>query len=392
MKKVAVLGSTGSIGAQTLDIACAHKDKLSIVALAANGQRRELLVEQILEFMPELVSVGNAETAALLKDDLNAAKYTRPIEIMHGMEGLIACATHEKAATLVTGIVGSIGIRPTAAAIEKGKTIALANKETLVAAGPAIVPMLEKYKSQIIPVDSEHSAIFQSLSGYNTNDVEEIILTASGGPFRTWSKEKIASATIDDALKHPNWAMGKKITIDSATLMNKGLEVIEARWLFNIPATKIKVVIHPQSILHSAVQYVDGSIIGQMGLPDMRLPIHYALFYPDRVYSSRVPRLDLSKLASMTFEEPDLDKFPCLALAKEAAKSDDNSAAILNAANEIAVEAFLNGKLSFTGIAKCIENVMSKANSIKNPSLDDILMSDNWARQETTAYLLAYSC
>jgi 1-deoxy-D-xylulose-5-phosphate reductoisomerase len=287
---------------------------------------------------------------------------------------------------LVTAVVGFMGVKPTLAAIRKGKIIALANKETMVAAGHLVVEMAARYKATIVPVDSEHSAIFQSLLPSLEKDavqreVEKILLTGSGGPFRSWSKEKMESATISDALKHPNWSMGAKITIDSATLMNKGLEVIEARWLFNVPVEKIQVVIHPQSILHSAVEFVDGSIVGQMGLPDMRLPIHYALFYPHRVASQRVPRLSLSAIRELTFEEPDLDRFPCLALAREAAAVDDSKACVLNGANEIVVDSFLKGEIKFLDIPRNLERVLDEHKPIKSPTLEDILECDRWARQ-----------
>lgn len=378
-KKISLLGSTGSIGRQTLDIAGAHKDSLEIVALAAGASNLDLFAEQIKQFRPSIVCVPRDEDGKALKERLSPGIH---VEIETGSSGLETVAAESGADTVVTGVVGFLGLKPTAKAIEKGKTIALANKETLVAAGSAIMPMVKKYAAKIVPVDSEHSAIFQSLSGYSTDDVDSIWLTASGGPFRTWSKEQIDSATKGDALKHPNWNMGQKITIDSATLMNKGLEIVEARWLFDIPAKRIRVVVHPQSILHSAVEFVDGSIVGQMGLPDMRLPIHYALFHPERVHSERVPRLDLTALSQLTFEEPDKERFPCLAIAQKVAGDDNTSACVMNAANEIVVAAFLAERIAFKDIPRLIEGVLEKHKPVSNPSLDDILEADRWARQE----------
>lgn len=384
-KKISLLGSTGSIGRQSLDIAQAHKDVIQVVALAAGGGNLDLFADQIKQFQPALVSVpGDAERKAL-KEKLGASK----VQIEIGSQGLEAVAAESGADTVVTGVVGFLGLKPTARAIEKGKTIALANKETLVAAGSAVMPMVEKYGAKIVPVDSEHSAIFQSLSGHTKNDVDAIWLTASGGPFRTWTKEQIHDATKGDALKHPNWNMGQKITIDSATLMNKGLEIVEARWLFDITADKIRVVVHPQSILHSAVEFVDGSIVGQMGQPDMRLPIHYALFHPERVHSERVPRLDLTTLSQLTFEEPDTERFPCLGIAKKVAAEDSTTACVMNAANEIVVAAFLNDRIAFRDIPRLIEQVLEKHKPISKPGLDDILEADRWARQEADNLLKA---
>lgn len=378
-KKISLLGSTGSIGKQTLDIAAAHPEQIEVVALAAGGSNLALFADQIRQFKPAMVSVPGDTERNALKEALGS---NFKVDILTGAEGLESVAADNDAETVVTGIVGFLGLKPTARAISRGKTIALANKETLVAAGAAVMPMIEKYKATIIPVDSEHSAIFQSMVGHTKKDIHSIWLTASGGPFRTWSKEQIFSATKGDALKHPNWSMGQKITIDSATLMNKGLEIVEARWLFDIPAPQIRVVVHPQSILHSAVEYVDGSIVGQMGLPDMRLPIHYALFHPNRVFSERVPRLDLTTLSQLTFEEPDTDRFPCLRIAKKVAQEDNTSACVMNAANEVVVAAFLKDRIAFREISQLIEQVLEKHNPISKPSLDDILEADRWARQE----------
>ncbi|MBX9720516.1 MAG: 1-deoxy-D-xylulose-5-phosphate reductoisomerase, partial [Candidatus Obscuribacterales bacterium] len=338
------------------------------------------LAEQIKEFKPAAVSVPSAELASKLKDLLSASDL-KGCEIVFGEDGACQIAAMPESDTVVSGVVGARGIKPTAAAAKAGKIIALANKETLVAAGAIIMPMVHEHGAKLVPVDSEHSAIHQSLSGYARRDVKRIILTGSGGPFRKWSKEQISAATMDDALKHPNWAMGQKITIDSATLMNKGLEIIEARWLFEISAKLIDVVIHPQSILHSAVEFVDGSIVGQMGIPDMHLPIHYALYYPERKISTQVPLLDLIKAGSLTFEAPDYDRFPCLRLAKEIADKDDSSAAVLNAANEELVYAFLNRRISFMDIPKYVEKILELHPCVSRPTLDDILEADRWARQ-----------
>lgn len=383
-KKISLLGSTGSIGRQTLDIAAAHKDRIEVVAMAAGAGNLDLFSEQIREFKPGVVCVPSDESRKTLLERLGASL---KVDVLVGTEGLESVAADTDAETVVTGVVGFLGLKPTAKAIAKGKTIALANKETLVAAGSAIMPMIEKHGARIVPVDSEHSAIFQSMSGYTKKDIHSIWLTASGGPFRTWSKEQIDGATKGDALKHPNWNMGQKITIDSATLMNKGLEIVEARWLFDIPANQIRVVVHPQSILHSAVEFVDGSIVGQMGLPDMRLPIHFALFHPERVHSERVPRLDLTTLSQLTFEEPDTDRFPCLAMAKKVAGEDNTSACVMNAANEIVVAAFLNERIACRDIPRLIEQVLEKHKPISKPSLDDILEADRWARQEADSLL-----
>ena len=387
MKHISILGSTGSIGRQTLDIAAAHRNSLKVVAMAAGNSNLPLLSEQIVKFRPDLVSVPTAADATALKDLLAGER--RGITFLIGDEGLDAVASHSKADTVVTGVVGFLGLKPTAAAIRAGKTIALANKETLVAAGAAIMPLAREHGSRIVPVDSEHSAIFQSLGSNTSADLSRIWLTASGGPFRTWSKKQIAGATIGDALKHPNWSMGPKITIDSATLMNKGLEVIEARWLFDVEASDIRVVIHPQSILHSAVEFVDGSIIGQMGVPDMRLPIHFALFFPDRVYSERVPRLNLAELSQLTFEEPDIDRFPCLKLAQSVAAESNTLPAVLNAANEFAVAAFLSEKIKYSQIPEQIEQVLLNHRPVSKPNLDDIIGADTWARKESKSIMKA---
>lgn len=395
MKKVSIIGSTGSIGKQSLDIIEAQKADFQVVALAAGASNLGLLAEQVKEFKPELVAVPSQEARLILLEHLQKHfqedNSHRP-EVIVGEPGLIAAA--EQGDVVVTAVVGFLGVKPTLAAIKKGKTIALANKETMVAAGHLVMKLARQHKVQIVPVDSEHSAIFQSMHdaiarGQAGREVAKIILTGSGGPFRTWSNEAIANATVSDALKHPNWSMGAKITIDSATLMNKGLEIIEARWLFDIEPERIEVVIHPQSILHSAVEFIDGSIVGQMGLPDMRLPIHYALSYPDRLPSARVPRLNLIEAKQLTFEAPDPQKFRCLALAREAAAHDDTSACVLNAANEIAVDSFLKGAIKFPEIAASIERVLNEHKPIKSPALEDILDTDRWAREQARKLLSA---
>jgi 1-deoxy-D-xylulose-5-phosphate reductoisomerase len=391
MKYLSLIGATGSIGRQTLAVVAAHRDRLSVVSLASGANNLDDFAKKIVEFAPEIVSVPNESAAKELTRLLGQllGKSAAKVQVEHSQQGLEMVATHPRANILVTGVVGFLGLKPTAAAIKMGKTIALANKETLVSAGSAIVPMLRQYRSQIIPIDSEHSAIHQSLSNHSSAELDRIWLTASGGPFRTWTAEQIEKVTVSDALKHPNWSMGKKITVDSATLMNKGLEIIEARWLFDISPDKIRVVIHPQSILHSAVEFNDGAIIGQLGLPDMRLPIHYALFYPERVPSSDVPRLDLATLGDLTFEEPDLLRFPCLRLAQQVAKEDNTLASVLNAANEVLVDAFLNEKLTFKEIPDNLKRVLDRHKPIVKPELDDILESDLWARQEAENLLRA---
>ena len=385
MKRLSILGSTGSIGRQTLDIVRAHPEDFRVLALSAGGNSLELLAQQACEFKPTVICVPTSKAAKSLQDLL--AGDAKKIEILTGEEGACQAASLPEACTVVSGVVGARGIKPTAAAARAGKTIALANKETLVAAGSIIMPMVLANNASIVPVDSEHSAIHQSLAGFSRKDIKRILLTGSGGPFRTWTKEQIATATIDDALKHPNWAMGQKITIDSATMMNKGLEIIEARWLFGVPASAISVLVHPQSILHSAVEFVDGSIVGQMGVPDMHLPIHYALYYPDRHVSQQVPLLDLIKAGTLNFEAPDFERFPCLRLASEIASRDDSSAAVLNAANEEFVQAFLERRVSFTDIARYVEKILELHQSISQPTLDDILEADKWARQASQELL-----
>lgn len=369
MKKIGILGSTGSIGTQTLEIVRKEKD-LRVVSLAA-GRNVDLMEKQVREFMPVLAAMWSKEAA----EDLRVRVKDLPVRVVSGMEGLLEAATVEQMEVLVTGIVGMIGIRPTIAAIEAGKDIALANKETLVTAGHIIMPLSKKCGVNILPVDSEHSAIFQSMHGENRARVSRILLTASGGPFRGKRKEELADMTVEDALKHPNWSMGKKVTIDSASLCNKGLEVMEAKWLFDVKLEQIQVVVHPQSILHSAVEYVDGGIMGQMGVPDMKLPIQYALFYPDR-RPMDAGRVDLCKLGRLTFEEPDTETFRGLALAYQAARRGGSLPTVFNAANERAVALFLEKKIRFLQIPELIEASMEAHRVIEEPTVEQILSAE----------------
>ncbi len=381
MKYISILGSTGSIGCQTLDIVREHNDKLKVTALAANSNI-ELMEKQIREFKPGLVSVFNEDKARQLKQRIKDL----PVRVEAGMDGLIACATEPAAETTVTAVVGMIGIRPTIEAIKAGKNIALANKETLVTAGHIIMPLIKKHRVSILPVDSEHSAIFQSLNGEDSKRVAKIILTASGGPFRGKKLSDLSDIRPENALAHPNWAMGKKITIDSATMVNKGLEVMEAAWLFDISIDKIQVVVHPQSIIHSMVEYIDGSVIAQLGIPDMKLPIQYALFYPERDKLDQGQKVDFIKLKQLTFEEPDMETFYGLKLAIEAGKDGGSMPTVYNAANEWAVAAFLDGRISFLDIPRLIEASMKQHNIIKNPSLDEILNTE----QQTYDFIKSY--
>ncbi len=370
MKKIAVLGSTGSIGTQTLDIV-REQPGLKITALVA-GSNINLLEQQIREFRPGLACVYEEEQAGILRSRVKDL----PVRILSGMEGIIACATDPEAETVVTAMVGMIGILPTIEAIKAGKNIALANKETLVTAGHLIMPLIREKKVALLPVDSEHSAIFQALNGEKIETVHQLLLTASGGPFRGMKRAELKKMTASDALKHPNWAMGKKITIDSATMVNKGLEVMEARWLFDMPLEKIRVLIHPQSIIHSMVEYVDGSILAQMGLPDMRIPIRYALFYPDRKEMIKGERVDFVKLKQLTFEEPDPDTFFGLKLGMEAGRLGGSMPTVYNAANEWAVASFLKGSIGFLDIPALIGEAMRHHKLIQEPSLNDILNTE----------------
>ncbi len=372
MKKIAILGSTGSIGTQTLDVVREQGD-ISVAALAA-GSNIALLEQQIREFHPRLVAVWDKKKAEELK--IKTADLS--VEIVDGMDGLLAVAQIPEAEILVTAIVGMLGIRPTIAAIRAGKNIALANKETLVTAGHLIMPMAEENHVSILPVDSEHSAIFQSLNGERHNKIHKILLTASGGPFRGKTREELKDVTVEDALKHPNWSMGRKITVDSATLVNKGLEVMEAKWLFDVELSQIQVVVQPQSVIHSMVEYEDGAIIAELGTADMRLPIQYALYYPDRRPLSG-ERLDFYKLGQITFERPDTDTFRGLALAYRAMEQGGNVPTAFNAANERAVAKFLNHEIRFLEIPEIIEACMEHCNYVKNPSVEEILDTERAA-------------
>lgn len=370
MKKIAILGSTGSIGTQTLEIVRDNRFDLEVVALAA-GSNVELMEKQVREFRPKLVSLQSEEACRDLADRLKDMQVT----IVPGMEGLIQIAEMEESDVLVTAIVGMIGIRPTIAAIKKGKDIALANKETLVTAGHIIMPLAAQMGVSILPVDSEHSAIFQSMQGEKKEQVSKLLITASGGPFRGRTREQLADIRVEDALKHPNWSMGHKITIDSATLVNKGLEVMEAKWLFDVELDQIQVVVHPQSIIHSMVEYVDGGIIAQLGTPDMKLPIQYALFYPDR-RPMKGKRVDFYELGSITFERPDMETFTGLKLALRAAGTGGSLPTVFNAANEKAVSLFLNRKIKFLEIPELIEMCMDEHKVIENPNVEEILAAE----------------
>ena len=370
MKKIAVLGSTGSIDTQTLDIVRNNSDELQIVALAA-GSNVELMEKQVREFSPKLVAMWTPEAAKELKDRISDL----PTKVLSGMEGLLEIAVLEEVHVLVTAIVGMIGIRPTIAAIQAGKDIALANKETLVCAGHIIMPLAKACGVSILPVDSEHSAIFQSMNGEPRNRISKILLTASGGPFRGKTRQELAAMRVEDALKHPNWSMGRKITIDSSTLVNKGLEVMEAKWLFDVELDQIQVVVHPQSIIHSMVEYMDGAVIAQLGVPDMKLPIQYALFYPDRRVMNE-KKLDFFELAHMTFEKPDMETFTGLKLAYQASGIGGSMPTVYNAANEKAVALFLEKRISYLQIPELIQRSMEQHKVVENPDVEQILAAE----------------
>lgn len=376
MKYISILGSTGSIGTQTLDVVREHNDKLKVTAISGNNNI-ELLKEQILKFAPDLCCVMDDDRALKLKKMLPSHIKT---EILSGMEGLISIAEYEKSQIIVTAVSGMIGLRPTIAAIKKGKTIALANKETLVTGGNYIMNLSKQFKAPILPVDSEHSAIFQCLMANENKAVNKILLTASGGPFRGKNEEFLKTVTVEDALNHPSWSMGKKITVDSATLMNKGLEVIEAKFLFGIEPEQIEVIVHPQSIMHSGVEFIDHSTIAQLGLPDMRIPIQFALFYPNRMKNG-YKSLSLSDIAALTFEKPDLKTFKCLSLAYEALEAGGTMPAVLNASNEACVKLFLDKKISFLDIGNINEKVMLTHSPEKIVSLETILQAEEFAKQ-----------
>ncbi len=377
MRKIVLLGSTGSIGTQTLDVVRNNSKELEVVGLAANT-RVEMVEKQVREFKPQYVCMFDENAAKDLKQRLSDID----IEVYSGMEGLLEIVSVPEADTVLTAVVGMIGIRPTIKAIESGKDIALANKETLVCAGHIIMPLAAKMGVKILPVDSEHSAIFQSLNGEPKDKVEKILLTASGGPFRGKKKAELENMTAADALKHPNWDMGPKVTIDSSSLVNKGLEVMEARWLFDVSLDNIQVLVHPQSIVHSAVQYVDGAVIAQLGVPDMKLPIQYALFYPDRRPMAE-KRLDLFELGSLTFEKPDIETFRGLKLAFDAAYAGGSMPTVFNAANEMAVRRFLKGDIRYLEIYDMIEEAMEHHKRVDNPDVDAILL----AEKETYEFL-----
>ncbi len=374
MKKLILFGSTGSIGTQTLEVVRESGDKFEVVAITANNSA-DTLIEQAREFNPKYVVIGNKS----LYEYVRAALYGLDIKVLAGQESINNLPTIVKADTVVTAMVGFSGLIPTMKAIEEGMNIALANKETLVVAGDKVIPAAKKHGVTILPVDSEHSAIFQCLVGESHESIEKLILTASGGPFRNYTIEQLEKVTPADALKHPNWNMGAKITIDSATMMNKGLEVIEAHWLFDIQPENIDVVVHPQSIIHSMVQFVDGNIKAHLSLPDMRLPIQYALNYPERTKNS-FERYIFNPIDSLTFEKPDTEKFPCLQIAYDALKQGGNYACIVNAANEVAVAAFLKERIGFMQITEIITETLSRVIKISNPSLNDYIYSDQEAR------------
>ena len=376
MKKIAILGSTGSIGTQTLDVARANAD-LQILGISA-GQNVKKLEEQVREFAPKLAVMWSEEAAR----DLAVRIADTDTKVVSGMDGLLELASMEETQILVTAIVGMIGIRPTMEAIRAGKDIALANKETLVTAGHLIMPLAREHKVQILPVDSEHSAIFQALNGENKKEIKKLLITASGGPFRGKKKEELKNVTLEDTLKHPNWVMGRKITVDSATLVNKGLEVMEAKWLFGMELEQIQVVVQPQSVIHSMVEFKDGGIIAQLGTPDMPLPIQYALYYPERRYLDG-ERLDFAKLGSLTFEEPDMETFLGLPMALEASRTGGSMPTVFNAADEMAVAKFLRREIGFLDIYDVIGQSMDRHETRKHPNLDEILA----AEQETYQWI-----
>ncbi len=380
MKKIAVLGSTGSIGTQTLEIVRERVGEFEIVALSA-GSNIDLLEQQVTEFLPKLACLTKEEDARELRHRLSL-KNINSTEVVYGMEGLISCATESSADMTVNAVVGMIGIQPTIAAIKAGKDIALANKETLVTAGHIIMPLVEEYNVKLLPVDSEHSAVFQCLQGTGEQTVEKLLLTASGGPFRGKKRDELGSITVEQALKHPNWAMGRKITIDSSTLVNKGLEVMEAGWLFSLRPEQIEVVVQPKSIIHSMIQFTDGAVLAQLGTPDMKLPIQYAMTYPDRVSLSG-KRLDFFEMQKIEFYKPDTDTFRALALAYDAFSEGGSLPTVYNAANEMAVAMFLDRKIGYLTITELIEQAMNAHKKINNPTLEEVLSTE----RETYDYI-----
>lgn len=376
MKRISILGSTGSIGKSTLSVVDKYSERFCVVALAA-GNNIDLLEQQVIRFKPAVVSVSSKASAEAMRKRLSGIN----VRIFSGIEGMIRVAALDEADITVSAVVGTAGLVPTVAAIRAGKDIALANKEVLVTAGELVMGECSARKISLLPVDSEHSAIFQCLLAGESRDVRRLILTASGGPFRRHSKQDLAAVTTAQALKHPNWTMGRKITIDSATLMNKGLEVIEARWLFGLPPERIKVLVHPQSIVHSMVEYRDGAVVAQLGTPDMKGPIAYALSYPERLEGVS-PALDLARIGSLTFEEPDAERFPCLTLAFDALRAGGTMPAVLSAANEVAVKYFLDEKIAFGDIARIIKTTMEAHTPASINSVEDALKADLWARLE----------
>ncbi len=381
-KKISILGSTGSIGVNTLNVVEQFPERFEVIGLAVQ-RNIGLLEKQMRQFHPQVVSVAD-ETQA---NELRKRCTDLEVEVLTGESGTVQVAIHPEVDMVVSAIVGCAGLVPTYQAVLAGKHLALANKETLVVAGALIMPEIEKRGVSLLPVDSEHNAIFQSLRGHRREDVQKILLTASGGPFRQHTKEHLENVTLQEALRHPNWNMGKKITIDSATLMNKGLEVIEAHWLFAVPFSDIRVVVHPQSVVHSMVEYVDGSIIAELGVPDMRIPIAYSMAYPDHIPVD-VSRLDLTDIGSLTFEEPDFEKFPCLRYAYQAGEIGGTMPAVLNAANEVVVEAFLQEKVSFLDIPRIIRCVMDVHEVQPLSRLDDAIKADRWARSKARTVIV----
>jgi 1-deoxy-D-xylulose-5-phosphate reductoisomerase len=373
-RTIALLGSTGSIGTMTLDVVAKHPEEFRVAALAA-GRNIGLLLEQIEQFRPEIVSVADEAGRDAVRE-----RFGSRVEVLVGEEGLISAAVHPDVDIVVTAVVGAVGLLPTMKALEAGKHIALANKETLVAAGHLVMELAKEKGCKILPVDSEHSAIFQCLHRERAVDVERIILTASGGSFRDKTREEMAVATVSGALKHPNWAMGAKITVDSATLMNKGLEVIEAHWLFDMPYDRIDVLVHPESIIHSLVEFVDGSVLAQLGSPDMRIPIQYALGYPERLHGA-YKRLNLLEVGKLHFHEPDLERFPLLRMCYEAGRAGGSMPTVLNAANEVANEMFRRELIGFLDIEKTVERVMDRHRLLSHPSLEEVMEADAWARK-----------
>ena len=376
MKKISLLGSTGSIGVNTLDVVERYPEKFKVIALSA-GSNIEVFAQQIRKFKPAMAAIFDTTKVDALKKLVGDLK----VEIVSGAEGAVAVAALSEADMVVSGVVGSAGLLPAMAALKAGKTLALANKETLVIAGELVLKEAERQNTRIIPIDSEHSAIFQALNGEKPERIRKIILTASGGPFRTFTLKEMETVTVKQALKHPNWSMGAKITIDSSTMMNKGLEYIEAKWLFGVD-TQVEVIVHAQSIIHSMIEFVDTSIMAQLGIPDMRVPIAYALTYPDR-FDSELPSLDLASMGDLTFEAPDFERFPCLKLAMDAMDAGKTLPAVLNAANEIAVQAFLDERIPYKDIAEIIRMVMQNHNPVALQELQDVLEADRWAREET---------